>query len=158
MLLTNHDGPDIDKDKESQVGELLQREDEGEDVVWDALRVAVQGVESVRRERRRHNPLVVRLVEPAVKDGMVQAAVNQVDEAVGKGDKGGELQEEPPARISVNVVIEHAVSPDLHEEWRCRAERHDRYRLHCLDDLELYLVLQKLGMVERALVENEDVG
>ena len=35
----DHDRPELDEDEEKQVGELLEGEDEGEEVVWDGLRV-----------------------------------------------------------------------------------------------------------------------
>jgi hypothetical protein len=33
----DHDCPELDKDKEEEVGELLEGEDEGEEMVWNRL-------------------------------------------------------------------------------------------------------------------------
>ena len=62
-------------------------EDEGEDVVRQRLREAVERVESVAGVRGGHNPLVVRLVQPLVADGMVLPAVNPVDAIVGEDEE-----------------------------------------------------------------------
>lgn len=97
FTVVDHDGPDVDEHEKSNVGELLQREDEGEDVVRQRLSVAVERVESVRGERRGHDPLVVRLVQLLVNHGVVQAAVNPVDEEVGEADEEGELEKQVPA-------------------------------------------------------------
>ena len=35
----DHDCPELDEDEEDEVGEFLEGEDEGEEVVWDGLRV-----------------------------------------------------------------------------------------------------------------------
>jgi len=58
----NRDGPEIDKGEDGDVCEFLHGEEKGKDVVWNALREAIEGVEGVACKRRRHNPLVVRLV------------------------------------------------------------------------------------------------
>lgn len=97
FTVVDHDGPDVDEHEQSNVGELLQREEEGEDVVRQRLSVAVERVESVRGEWRRHDPLVVRLVQLLVNHGVVQAAVNPVDEEVGEADEEGELEKQVPA-------------------------------------------------------------
>ena len=62
LAVVDHDSPDLDESEQCDVGELLQREDEGEEVVWEGLGEAVERVEGVRGERRGHDPLVVRLV------------------------------------------------------------------------------------------------
>ena len=62
LAVVDHDSPDLDESEQRDVGELLQRENEGEEVVWEGLREAVKRVEGVRGERRGHDPLVVRLV------------------------------------------------------------------------------------------------
>jgi hypothetical protein len=62
----------------------LEREDEGEDVVGDRLRPAVDGVEGDGGVGCRHDPFVVWLVKRFVDGWVVQAAVDEVDEAVRK--------------------------------------------------------------------------
>ena len=71
MEHTDHDGPDIDEDEESHVGKFLKREEEGEDMIGDALRKAVYRVERMAGEGSGHDPLVVRFVEVLVDAGMV---------------------------------------------------------------------------------------
>ena len=51
-------------------------------MVGHALGKAVDGVESVARVGRRHDPFVVRLVERFVDQRMVQTSMNPVDEKV----------------------------------------------------------------------------
>ena len=56
-------GPDVDEHVEAQVEHLVQGEEEGVDVVGQALEEAVYGVEGVAGEGRGDLPHVVRLVE-----------------------------------------------------------------------------------------------
>ena len=51
LAVMNEDGPQVDKGEQENVCDLLQREDEGEDVVGNTLRPAIERVESVRGER-----------------------------------------------------------------------------------------------------------
>ena len=60
--LTNEDCPDVDKDKEHNVSEFLQRKEEGEHVVRDTLGPSVQGVKGMTGKWCRHDPLVMWLV------------------------------------------------------------------------------------------------
>lgn len=46
-MITRQNGPEIDKDEEAEEELLVQWEDEGEDVVREGLRVAVERVEGV---------------------------------------------------------------------------------------------------------------
>lgn len=62
FTVMNQDGPDVDCHEEENVGELLKREDKGENVVWQALHPAIYRMEGMRCVRAGHNPLVVRLV------------------------------------------------------------------------------------------------
>lgn len=56
----------------------MQREEEDEEVVWDRLQISVYGVECVRGEWCRDDPLVVGLVNVLVEHGMVQNSVDPV--------------------------------------------------------------------------------
>lgn len=84
MGLTDHDGPDVDCDKQGNVGELLQRENKGEDMVRHTLRPAIQWVESMACVRCRHDPFVMWLMQSLVHQRMVQPSVNPVDEEIRK--------------------------------------------------------------------------
>jgi len=97
LAVVDHDGPDLDEGEEGDVGELLQGEDEGEEVVGDGLGEAVERVEGVGGEGCGHDPLVVRLVQALVEELAVQGAVDPVDAEVGEGQEDGELDPVPGA-------------------------------------------------------------
>lgn len=63
VAVVDGDGPDVDKDVEGQVEHLVQREEEGVDVVGEPLQEAVHRVEGVAGEGRWDLPHVVGLVE-----------------------------------------------------------------------------------------------
>ena len=60
--VVDQDSPEVDEAEKEDVGEFLERKDERENVVGNALRPAIQRMERVRCIRAGHNPLVVRLV------------------------------------------------------------------------------------------------
>lgn len=62
LAVVDEHGPDLDEGKEGDVRKLMQRENEWEDVIWEALRVAVEWVEGDARVGSRHDPFMVRLV------------------------------------------------------------------------------------------------
>lgn len=159
LAVVDHNGPEVDKDEEEDVGHLLQREDEGEDVVRDGLHEAVDGVEGMAGKGRRHDPLVVRLVQVLVDPRVVQVSVNPVDPEIGEDEEEGELEDVvPQARSLGGDVVELAEAADFEQEERRSEERHEGHRLVGLDDLEPDLVLDVLGVVHGALVKDEDVG
>lgn len=92
LAVVDQNGPDLDEGEEGDVCELLEGKEEGEDVVWHALRPAVKWVEGVAGEGRGQNPLVVRLVETLVDGRNVETAVNPVDAKVGEHEEERELQ------------------------------------------------------------------
>ncbi len=113
----NQDRPHIDEDEQADISNLLQREDEWEDVVWDGLREAVKWVESMRRERRRHNPLVVRLMQRLINSRMMQTPMNQVDEEIRKEQEERKLEPLVPCPWSVGGhVVELGVSALFEEK------------------------------------------
>ena len=71
LAIMDHDGPDVDKGKEGNIGEFLKREDEGVDVVRDTLCPAIDRVESMACEGSWHNPLVVGLMKALIEDRAV---------------------------------------------------------------------------------------
>lgn len=158
FTVMNEDSPEIDEAKEEDVGQLLERENERENMVWHTLRPAVQGVESVRGERAWHDPLVVRLVQSSVYSGVVQAAVDPVDEEIGKADEKGKLQNAVVReRFLGDGIVEFGISADLQNKERCSQQCHGRHGGHGLFDFEGNLVSKELGMVESRLVPDEDV-
>lgn len=66
LAVVDEDGPDVDEDEQGDVGELLEREEEGEDVVGERLGEAVDRVEGVGGEGAGHDPLVVWFVQALV--------------------------------------------------------------------------------------------
>nr|POE65074.1 hypothetical protein CFP56_34742 [Quercus suber] len=151
LAVVDHDGPDLDEGEEGDVGELLQREDEGEEVVGHALRVAVERVEGVRGVRGGHDPFVVGLVDAFVQDWVVQRAVDPVDAEVGEHDEDGELDDVVPATHPFEErmgeaglgdgVVDEAVATDFGDEEGDGEDGHDWDGLHSLSDLHAHLVL-----------------
>lgn len=106
LAVVDQDSPDVDEDEEEDVCELGQRENEGEDVIRKTLSVAVGGVERVRGERSRHDPLVVWLVDVLVDTGMVQTTVDPVDGRVGEEEEEGKLKVVvPESRALIHCVV-----------------------------------------------------
>ena len=110
-------------------------------------------------EGRGHDPLVVRLVKVLVDERVVEVAMDPVDAEVGEDEEDGELEEVVPhAGALLGGVVKLAVASNLEAHEGRGAEGHEGHGLVGLDDLEPDLVLDELGMVEGALVEDEEVG
>lgn len=152
-------GPDVDDHEEQDRGNLLQRQDEWEDVVWQTLCPAVERVEGVRGIGRRHDPFVMRLVQALVEDGVVQAAVDPVDEEVGEAEEEEVLQDIIRCkRCLFEGVVQLAVSADFEQEEGHGEDGHDWQCADGLLDLEPDLVLEVLWVLEGGFVENKDIG
>jgi len=127
-------------------------------VVRDALGKTVDWVESVAGIGGRHNPLVVRLVEALVYQRVVQPAMDEVDEQIGKDEEQRELEEVvPPAGTFGGGVVELAIPTHLGDQGREGEQGHDGEGLVRLHDLQIDLVLEELGVLQGLLVEDEDV-
>lgn len=63
VSVVDGDGPDVDKDIQDQVEQLVEREEEGVDVVGHALQEAVHRMKCMAGERGGNLPDVVGLVE-----------------------------------------------------------------------------------------------
>lgn len=158
LAVMDQDCPDVDEDEEGDVGELGEREDEGEDVVGEALCISICGVEGVRGEGSRHDPLVVWLVDVFVDLGVMEAAVDPVDAEIGEADEEGELRiVVPAARAILCGIINLGVAADFEEEPGDGEDGHDGEGNVGLLHLEPNLVLEVLGVVESGLVEDEEV-
>lgn len=159
LAVVDGDGPDVDECEEGNVGELVEREQKGEDVVGQTLGEAVERVERVRGKRRRHDPLVVRLVQLLVERLVVQRAVDPVDEEVGEGDEDRELRVIVPLARSVGGPVVHLrVAAHLCHEKGGGEDGHDGQGAERRGDLEADLVLDVLGVLEVCGVEDEEVG
>lgn len=137
---------------------LLQREDKGIDMIWYALRETVNGVESMACKRRRHDPLVVRLVQCLVYRRVVEASVDPVDEHIRKGNEQGELEEVVPQSGAVGSgVIHFGVAANFEEETGGGKGGNARHRLHGLLNLKAYLVFDVFGVLEGGFVKDKHV-
>ena len=159
LAVVNQNGPEVDKDEQADIGKLLERENEGEDVVRQALGVAVKRVEGVAGEGGGHDPLVVRLVKVLVDPGVVKAAMDPVDGEVGKQEEERELEPIVPGRGGfLELVVELTEASNFEEHERGGHQSHTRHGRVGLLDLEPDLVLEELGMLKCLFVEDEEVG
>lgn len=159
LAVVDDDGPDVDQHEEQDVRVLVQREDEREDVVWQTLGPAVERMEGVRGVGSRHDPLVVWLVQALVNHGVMQAAVDPVDEEIGEHEEERELEYVVQRKRRVaNSVVHVSVAADFEEEKGNGGGGHARHGLHCLSDLHAHLVLEVFRVVEVGFVKDEVVG
>lgn len=106
-----------------------------------------------------HDPFVVGLVQGFVDGGVVQAAVDEVDEAVGEEEEERELQQVVPGEGGVGGAVEEfGVAADFGEEEGGGERGHEGHAVDGLGDLHPDLVLEEFGVFEGGLVEDEDVG
>ena len=155
----DEDCPDIDENEQRNIGHLVEREDEGEDMVRYALGPTVDWMESMTGERCRHDPFVVWLVESLVNVWMVETSVDPVDEEVREENEEWELDEivEVERRI-VERVVHLCIASNFGGEEGCSEECHARDRHHSLLDLKLDLILQIFRVSESVVVKDEVVG
>lgn len=159
FTIVDQDGPEVDETEKENVGKLLERENEREQVVGHTLRPTVHRVESMRREGARHDPLVVRFVQGLVDQRVVQATVNPVDAKIGERDEQRELYKAvAPERLIRERVIEFGVTTNFRDQERRSEERHNGHRLHGLLDFHGNLVLEKFRVMDGRLVPDKDVG
>lgn len=158
LAIVDEDCPHVDEDEQRNIGELLKREDEWEKMIRHRLKEPVDWMERVRGERCWHDPLVVRLVKCLVYRRMVEAPMNEVDQEIGEEQEEGEL--DPVVqweRRIIRVVVQFGVSPNVDPEGdgcQCGHADHSGKRLL---NLHLHLVLEKLGVLEDGLVEDQPV-
>ena len=91
LAVMDQNRPEIHKQEGADKGHLVHGEEKRISVIRERLRKAIHGVEGVARVRRRHDPLVVRLVQVAVDERVMQPAVDPVDEEIGKDDEEDDL-------------------------------------------------------------------
>lgn len=116
-LLTNCNRPEVDRHEEGNICKLLQREEKGENMIRYALGPAIHWMKCMARERRRHDPFVVRLVQRLVEAWMVQGPMNPVYEAIGEKDEKGELQQVVQWEWRIGWhIIELGIPSDLGDE------------------------------------------
>ena len=156
FAVMDEDGPDVYEDEKGDVGEFLEGKEKREEVIWNALGEAVEGMERMRGVWRGHDPFVVGFVEGFVEAGVVEAAVDPVDAEVGKADEEGELEVVVECEGCVRrCVVEFSVAADFEEEKGSGEDGHDGHGDHGLSDFEGDLVLEVFGMGDRGVVEDE---
>ena len=74
--------PQVDKDKQDEVEDLVQWKEQRVYVVGEALQKAIDGVKGMAGKRSRDLPSVVTLVNVLVHQSVMQPAVNPVDKCV----------------------------------------------------------------------------
>lgn len=159
FTVVDEDRPHVDEDKQANISDLLKREDERKYVVRNGLREAVEWVESMRRKWSRHNPLMMRLMQRLIDLWVVQAAVNEVDEEVGKEEKEWELEPLVPCSWALGGgVVEFGVTLKFGGKANSGQQGHEWHSGVGLDHLKLDLVLQEFWVCEGCVVEDEVVG
>lgn len=157
VSVVDEDGPDLHQDEHDQVEVPLHGADEDKDVVRQRLDEAVGRVESQSSKGRRHDPLVVRLVDVLVDAGVVLQAVNPVDADVVEGHVQHGRAHQPAPAILGEVAVQQAVTPHLGEEDGQGHEVDEGDGLHGGDDLLAHLVLEEAWVVFQAAVKDEVV-
>ena len=122
----------------------------------------------MRSVGRRHDPLVVRLVQALVQERMVKASMDPIYAEICEHQEDRKLDPVPstsePAEKWVREawisrsVVDEAVTADFGDEEGHCEDGHDRYALACLPYLERHLILEVLRVLEGFLVEYEHVG
>ena len=116
---TYRDGPEVDEHEHDHEQSFVKREEEGEDVVWHALRPTVDRVEGVRGIRCGEAVGVMRLVNVAIQEREVQSSMDKVDGHVCAEEEQRNGEEEISPAVLVNVVVHLAVAlSDQHRERR----------------------------------------
>lgn len=98
-------------------------------------------------------------MEGFVEAGVVEGAVDPVDEEVGEADEEGELEVVVEGEGCVRRgVVEFSVAADFEEEKGSGEDGHDGHGDHGLADFEGDLVLEVFGVGDGGVIEDEYVG
>ena len=109
--------------------------------------------------RCRHDPLVMRLMQPLVHERVMQAPMNPVYEEVRKQDEERDLEDIVEGEWGVRrSIIQLGVTADLSGEERDGEDGHDGHGDHGLPDLKPHLVLEVFRVGESGVVKNKEVG
>lgn len=113
----------------------------------------------VARERRGHDPLVMRLVEPLVHGRVVQGPMDPVYEEVREGDEEGELEEVVKGeRGAGRSLVELREPTNFGGKEGNREYGHYWERGEGLLDFQGDLVFEVFRVGEGRVVEDEQVG
>ena len=128
-------------------------------MIGKRLQEPINWMESHSGIRSRHDPFMMRLVQVLIYARMMQATMNEVYAEVGEEQEERELSEvvPPPGSLSSGVV-EFGITTHFEEEERGGEEGDEWHCRYSLVDFLSDLVFEELGVFERGLVEDEDVG
>lgn len=120
FAVVNQNSPEVDENKQADESNLLAREQEDEDMVWDTLSKAVERMEGVGGKGGRHDPLVMRLMQTFVDERVVKTAVNPVDAEVGEHEEQWVLDPVVQRERSLMSLVEElAVAANFSDhKWR----------------------------------------
>ena len=104
VAVVDGDGPDVDEDKQRQVGPLVHGEEEDVNVVRQGLDETVHRIEGVTGKGCRDLPFVMGFVQPFVQVPAVQGPMNPVDHRVGEEDEGHAVQHDTPSTWKVTKI------------------------------------------------------
>ena len=128
-------------------------------MIRHTLSKAIQWVKRMARKRRRHDPLVMRLVQRLVHRLVMEPTVDPIDAQICEGNEEGELQVviEAEGRLR-GCVIEARIATYFEQEAGGCKDGHDGHGDHRLSDLEAHLVLEVFGVRKSGVIEDEEVG
>lgn len=129
-------------------------------MIWNTLRKAIQRMERVTGKRRRHDPLMMRLVQALVQQFAVQATMDPVNEEIRKHDEEGYLEDVVrPERRVFRSFVQFGVAADFTEEERGGEDGHHREGAEGLSNLKPDLISEVARMGEgQGAIEDKDVG
>src|SRR5437879_6062436 len=91
LPIVDEDRPDIYRNKESDVGELVEGKDKWEDVVRNGLCKPIKGMKSMTRIRSRYDPFMVWLMQYLIDHRMMQSSMNPINPEIREKQEKREL-------------------------------------------------------------------
>lgn len=158
VRIMDQDTPKVDEDKQANAGHAVKREDKGEDVVGQRLRIPIQGMESMTGPRCGHQPLVVRLVDVLVQPWVVFDSVDPVDEEVGENKEHWDREDSVCPSVLADVGVKFRVTTNFHDEPRDGEKVQWNESSHRRLNFKADLILEEPRMLLHLLVEKEVVG
>ena len=117
LPVVDKDRPHIDKDEQPHIRDFLQREDEGEHMIRNRLREPIERVKRMRRERRGHDPLMMRFMQRLINRRVMQSPMNEINKKIREEEERRELREiVPRPRPLGGGVVELGVAAALGDE------------------------------------------
>jgi len=89
--IMDHDSPEINKGKKSNVSKFVEREQKGVKMIRNPLCISVQRMKSMTCKRGWHDPFMMRLMNILIDLWMVQSAMNPINQEIGEEHEEREL-------------------------------------------------------------------